>query len=267
MLVDSHAHLEMDAFDADRDAVLERARAAGVGFILAIGNAHPEDGSMDRALELCRRHPGLATTAGIHPHDARIASDAWYARLAERLREPEVWAVGEIGLDYYYDHSPRDVQRGVFRDLLAVARETDHPVIVHARDADADLLEILERHWVPPNPGGIMHCFAGDPAMAARCLALGFHISFAGPITFPKGDNVRTAAAAVPADRLLVETDAPYLAPAPLRGRRNEPAHVRHVAAVLARVHGIEEAEMARRTTENFWRLFSRFRSRLEARD
>lgn len=265
MLVDSHAHLEMDVFDADRDAVLERAHAAGVDFILTIGNAHPESGSLDRALELCRRHPGLATTAGIHPHDARIASDAWYARLAARLREPEVWAVGEIGLDYYYDHSPRDVQRGVFRDLLVMAREANRPVIIHARDATADLLDILERHWAPPNPGGIMHCFAGDPAMAARCLALGFHISFAGPITFPKGDNVRTAAAAVPADRLLVETDAPYLAPVPVRGRRNEPANVRHVAAALARVHALEETELARRTTANFWRLFGRFRLDVES--
>jgi TatD DNase family protein len=265
MLVDSHAHLEMEAFDADRDAVLTRARDAGVGFILAIGNAHPESGSMDKALALCRRHADLATTAGIHPHDARIASDAWHGRLAELLREPEVWAVGEIGLDYYYDHSPRDTQRGVFRDLLAVAREADRPVIIHARDADADLLEILGRHWAPPNPGGIMHCFAGDPAMAARCLALGFHISFAGTLTFPKAENVRAAAAAVPPDRLLVETDAPYLAPVPVRGRRNEPAHVRHVAAALARVHGLDEAELARRTTANFWHLFGRSRQNVES--
>lgn len=256
MLVDSHAHLEMDAFDADRDAVLERARAAGVGFILAIGNAHPEGGSMDRALELCRRHPGLATTAGIHPHDARIASDAWYARLAERLREPEVWAVGEIGLDYYYDHSPRDAQRGVFRDLLVMAREADRPVIIHARDATADLLDILERHWTPPNPGGIMHCFAGDPAMAARCLALGFHVSFAGPITFPKGDNVRTAAAAVPVDRLLVETDAPYLAPVPRRGKPNRPAYVQFTVEFLATLRDEDPDDIAKLTSDNAGRIF-----------
>ena len=256
MLIDSHAHLEMDAFDADRDEVLTRARDAGVEFILTIGNAHPESGSHEKALALCHRHPDLATTAGIHPHEARIASDPWYGRIADLAADPKVWAIGEIGLDYYYDHSPRDIQRAVFRDLLWLARRLELPVIIHSRDADADLLDLLEQHWAPPNAGGILHCFSGGPELARRGLALGFHISFAGPITFKKADDLRAVAAAIPPERLLAETDCPYLAPVPHRGRRNEPAYVAEVVAALARLHRRTPAEMAAVTAANFKNLF-----------
>ncbi|MBN2431054.1 MAG: TatD family hydrolase [Acidobacteria bacterium] len=255
MIIDSHAHLEMPAFDDDREAVLERARRAGVIFILSIGNAQPEEGSMERALQLCRHHSGLATTAGIHPHDARIASDRWYRQIMDLAGEPEVVAIGEIGLDYHYDFSPRDRQRDVFRDQLILARELGLPIIVHSREAEADTLALLAEYWSPPHPGGIMHCFSGDVDMAQRCLALGLHISFAGNLTFRNAGTLRTAAAAVPPDRLLAETDAPYLAPVPHRGRRNEPAHVALVIEALAETHGLPAPEMARHTTHNFKKL------------
>jgi len=261
MIIDSHAHLEMTDFDDDREAVLERARQAGVVFILSVGNARPEQGSMEHALELCRRYSGLATTAGIHPHDARIASDRWYRQIMDLAGEPEVVAIGEIGLDYHYDFSPRDRQRDVFRDQLILARELGRPIIVHSREAAADTLALLAAHWSPPHPGGIMHCFSGDAAMAQSCLELGLHISFAGNITFRNAGDLRTAAAAVPAGRLLAETDAPYLAPVPHRGRRNEPAHVMHVVAALAELHDMTADEMARHTTRNFKKLFGERRA------
>lgn len=255
-LVDSHAHLEMAAFDPDREDVLTRAAAAGVEFILTIGNAQPEEGSMEKALLLCARHPGLATTVGIHPHDARIAAPVWYRLLLTLAENPRVWAMGEIGLDFFYDHSPRDIQREVLMDQLRLARELWLPVIIHCRDAGDELLAVLESLWAPPNPGGIMHCFAGDASLAGRCLDLGFYISFAGNITFPKAESIRQAALAVPLDRLLIETDCPYLAPVPRRGRRNEPALVRHVAEALAGLRGVPPAAMARLTTDNFKKLF-----------
>jgi TatD DNase family protein len=256
MIIDSHAHLEMPAFDPDRDAVLERARQAGVRFILSIGNAQPEEGSMERSLDLCRRHPGLATTVGIHPHDARIASDRWYRQILDLSGEPEVVAIGEIGLDYHYDLSPRDRQREVFRHQLIMARELDRPIIVHSREAETDTLDLLTELWAPPHPGGIMHCFSGDALMARCCLDLGLCISFAGNITFKNAADLRQAAAAVPVERLLAETDAPYLAPVPHRGRRNEPAHVRLVVEALAELHDRPADEMARQTTRNFKKLF-----------
>jgi len=258
-LVDSHAHLEMEAFDADLPEVLGRACAAGVAFVLAVGNAEPARGSMERALDLCQKHPGLATSVGIHPHEARIASAAWYSRIGDLARESKVWAVGEIGLDYFYDHSPREVQRRVLAEQLELARAAGKPVILHCRDAADDLLGILERHYPPPHGGGVMHCFSGDGALAARCLALGLYISFAGNVTFKKADTLRQAAAVVPADRLLLETDSPYLAPAPRRGTRNEPAQVRRVAEFLAELRGTSLEDLAAATTGNFKKLFGDF--------
>lgn len=261
-LIDSHAHLEMSAFALDREEVLSRARDAGVEFILAIGNAGPEAGSMEQALELCQRHRWLATTAGLHPHDARLASESWWRRILDLCRQPAVWAIGEIGLDYHYDHSPRDVQRAVFRDSLILARELDRPVIVHSREAEEDTLAILARHWAPPHPGGIMHCFSGNAAMANRCLELGFFISFAGPVTYPKAEELRHAVRAVPAGRLLAETDCPYLAPQAWRGKRNEPAYVLAVVEKLAELKEITPAQMAAATVSNFKNLFAKGFSR-----
>lgn len=258
MIIDSHAHLEMDPFDEDRNTVLERAREAGVEFILSVGNAHLEQDSMERALTLCHDTDGLATSVGIHPHDARIASDAWYGKILNLATQPDVWAIGEIGLDYHYDFSPRDSQRAVFRDQLIMARELSLPVIIHSREADADTMELLSTHWAAPNPGGIMHCFAGDITMARQAMALGFYISFAGNITFPKAPNLRETAAEVPSHRLLAETDSPYLAPVPRRGRRNEPAMVRFVVQTLADLHGVSLETMAQQTTGNFKKLFGK---------
>ena len=258
-VIDSHAHLEGGVFDQDREAVLARARDAGVGWILSVGNAHPEDRSMEKALDLCDRHPGLSTSVGIHPHDAHIASPEWFRRMEEMARSPHVWAVGEIGLDYHYDKSPRDVQRHVFTEMLQFAAGLGLPVIVHSRDAEEDTCDILERHWAPPNRGGIMHCFAGGPAMAERCLALGFHLSFAGNITFPNAQPLRDVLPLVPEDRLLVETDCPYLSPVPFRGKRNEPARAALVAEAAARLRGVDPRALARAMRENFKNVFSRF--------
>jgi len=258
MIVDSHAHLEMEQFDTDRPAVLSRAQEIGIEFILCIGNAHPEKESMERSVELCREHSWMAATVGIHPHDAKIASDEWYQKILDLTGDANVWAIGEIGLDYHYDFSPRDAQIGVFRDMLIMARELELPVIIHNRDADADMASMLEQHWAPPNPGGIMHCFAGDSDMARLCMDLGFLISFAGNITFKKAEDLRTVATSIPTDRLLAETDCPYLAPVPRRGRRNEPAYVQYVIETLAELHQMPASTMARLTTENFKKLFGK---------
>lgn len=255
-VVDSHAHLDGHTFDQDREEAILRAREAGVGFILAVGNAEPELDSMEKALEICRTHDGMATSVGIHPHDARIAGEEWSRRIRNLASDPLVWAVGEIGLDYHYDLSPRETQRKVFREHLSLARELGLPVIVHSREADEDTLAILGELWAPPHPGGIMHCFAGDLLMARKCLDLGFHLSFSGVVTFPRAEDMREVAASIPPGRILAETDSPYLAPVPHRGKRNEPARVVEVIATLARVRGEEYAETAALTTANFKKLF-----------
>lgn len=257
-IVDTHAHLEMPAFDADREAVLERARDAGVDRILSVGNARPEAHSMEKSLDLCDRFGGLSTSVGIHPHDASVASEAWYRRFEAFAASPHVWAVGEIGLDYHYDLSPRDAQRRAFAEQLDLARALDLPVIVHSREAAEDTCRILEAHWAPPNPGGILHCFAGDGAMARRCMALGFYVSFAGNLTFPRAQDLRDALVEVPDDRLLLETDSPYLSPVPHRGKRNEPARVADVAREAARLRGCGYLEVAGQVTRNFKNVFSK---------
>ncbi|MBP7866535.1 MAG: TatD family hydrolase [Acidobacteria bacterium] len=258
-IVDTHAHLEMPAFDADREAVIDRARDAGVIRILSVGNARPEERSMEKSLDLCSRFPGLSTSVGIHPHDASLASEAWYRRFEDYAASPHVWALGEIGLDYHYDLSPRDVQCRVFAEQLDLARALDLPVIVHSREAAEDTCRLLEAHWAPPNPGGILHCFAGDGAMARRCMALGFHVSFAGNITFPRAQGLRDALAEVPDDRLLLETDSPYLSPVPHRGKRNEPARVAEVFREAARLRGCGYTEVAGRVMHNFKNVFSKW--------
>ena len=250
-LVDSHCHLDDPKFDEDREQVIERARAAGVERMMAIGTGNgPPD--LEVAVRQADRYPFMYATIGVHPHDASKASPESFSRLRELSAHHKVLAVGEIGLDYHYDFSPRDVQRSVFEQQLAIAAEAKLPVVIHTREAWEDTLAILRSKW---HGGGIMHCFTGDEQQAREALDLGFHLSFGGVLTFPKAENVRQAARITPDDRLLVETDCPYLAPVPHRGKRNEPAFVVESARRLAEVRGRAIEEIAELTTENFERL------------
>jgi TatD DNase family protein len=252
---DSHAHLDDARFDADRVAVLERARAAGVERILTIaGGTQAEE--LSRAVRLAEAHPNLWAAVGLHPHEARHATEELLAALEAQAHSPRVLAWGEIGLDYQYDHSPRDAQQEAFRRQLHLARALRLPVVIHCRAAWDDCLRLLEVEWASSGLGGILHCFSGDAGVARCALDWGFLISFAGNVTFPRADNLRAAARETPLDRLLIETDCPYLAPQPMRGKRNEPAFVVETAAALARLRGMSGEELGARTTENFLRLF-----------
>ena len=257
MFVDSHAHIDGEEFDADRDEVVARARAAGVAAILNVGTGDPHSGSLERAVRVAEKYEGVYAAAGVHPHDARLFDEAVGGRLRELLAgSARAVAWGEIGLDYHYDHSPREVQREVFGRQLRLAREMSLPVIIHSREADEDTVEILAREWAGAERGGVMHCFGGGRWMAERALELGFYISFAGNVTFKKAEPLREVARLVPPERLLVETDCPYLAPVPHRGRRNEPAHVADTARFVAELRGTTPEELGRVTSENFSRLF-----------
>jgi TatD DNase family protein len=254
-LVDSHCHLDDAQFDADRDAVLERARTAGVEMILAVGaGSGPPD--LEAGVRLAETYPGLYATVGVHPHDAAKATPATFARLRQLLQHPRVIALGEIGLDYHYNFSPPEVQRDVFRQQLEIALQAAKPVIIHTREAWEDTLRLLGEHAPAGRAAGIMHCFSGGPEEAVQSLDLGFYISFAGVVTFPKAARVQAAARMAPLDRLLVETDAPYLAPVPHRGRRNEPAYVVETARQLAVLRQTTLEEIAAATTANFRTLF-----------
>jgi TatD DNase family protein len=257
MFVDSHAHIDGSEFDADREGVLARAREAGVRAVLTVGTGDPRSGNLERAVEMAERYEGVYAAAGVHPHDARLYDDEAEGRI-RRLASGggRFVAWGEIGLDYYYDHSPREVQREVFARQLRAARECRLPVIIHSREADEETIEILGREWAGSEREGVLHCFGGSVGMAEAAVALGFYVSFAGNVTFKKADNLRAAALVVPLERLLVETDCPYLAPVPLRGRRNEPAFVVETARFLAGLRGVSPEELGRATTENFCRLF-----------
>ena len=249
-LVDSHTHLDDPKFDSDREQVIERALAAGVERMMAIGTGTgPPD--LEVAVRQAERYPFVSATVGVHPHDASKATPDSIARLRELAAHPKVLAVGEIGLDYHYDFSPREVQRTVFARQLEIAATAGKPVVIHTREAWPDTLSLLAG-WTG---GGIMHCFTGDAAEARQVLALGFHLGFGGVLTFPKADGVREAARITPDDRLLVETDCPYLAPVPHRGKRNEPAFVVEVARRLAEVRGMTPEEIAALTSANFDRL------------
>jgi TatD DNase family protein len=267
MLIDSHAHLDSPRYAEDRAEMLKRAVEAGVGAVLAIGiGENPLE--MDQALEICREHSGkpgmprLYASAGIYPHSTVDADEAAYHKLDVLLAEPEVIACGEIGLDYYHEGAPRDIQHtGLIRQLeIAAARR--RPILIHCRPKDGttaawdDLFVVLENHWQHTGLGGIMHCFSGDYEQARRSLDMGFLCSFAGQITYPKAQDLRDVASRLPLDRLLVETDAPWLAPAPLRGQRNEPALVVHTAEMLAALLGVSAEELGKATTKNFQRLF-----------
>jgi TatD DNase family protein len=246
-LVDSHCHLDDEKFDPDRDLVIERALAAGVELMMAIGTG----GELDVAIRQAERYPFIFATIGVHPHDASKATPETFAQLRDLARHPKVLAIGEIGLDYHYDFSPRDVQRSVFERQLELAAAVHKPVVIHTREAWEDTLA-----QVPALPyGGIMHCFTGDAVQARQALDLGFHLSFGGVLTFPKAETLRQAARITPQDRLLVETDCPYLAPVPHRGKRNEPAFVVDTARRLAEVRGVTPETIAECTTRNFHAL------------
>lgn len=252
MLIDSHAHLEDPRFDEDRDAVLERAWDAGVRTILTIGNGSGPD-DMGCGIPIATRHDWIYTTVGVHPHDASGVEPGHLTLMEELAGGRRVVAIGETGLDFYYDNSPRSSQIEVFRSQLELSIRLDMPVIVHTRDADAETIEIFQD--LRPRRG-VVHCFTGEEALARCALELGLMISFSGIVTFKTAHSIRAIAAIVPDDRILIETDAPYLAPVPHRGRRNEPAFVAATAALLAEVRGVAPEVLTRQTSENFRTLF-----------
>ena len=250
MLADSHCHLDHEQFDADREAVIERALAAGVERMVAIGTGDgPPD--LETGIRLADRYPAIYATVGVHPHDAAKAEPETFRHMAELLRHPKVVALGEIGLDYHYDFSPREVQRDAFVEQMRVASDAGKPIVIHTREAWEDTLALIERHWKPAGLPGIMHCFSGGPVEAARCVDLGFYLSFGGIVTFPKALELQAAARNAPLDRILVETDAPYLAPVPRRGKRNEPAYVVETARKLAELRGETLESIGATTTAN----------------
>jgi TatD DNase family protein len=267
MLIDSHAHLDSDRYAEDRAEMLRRAGQAGVGAVLSVGIGEGPT-QMHQALDLCRHFngqpgiPKLYASAGVYPHNTPELDDGALAKLDSLLAEPEVIACGEIGLDYFYEGAPHEVQRAGLIRQLEIAAAWKRPILIHCRPKDGtteawdDLLEILEAHWRPTGLRGVMHCFSGNLEQAQRSLDLGFLISFAGNLTFPKAQPIRDVAAQLPLDGLLIETDAPWLAPAPNRGMRNEPAWVVQTALVLAGLLGVEEEEIASATTKNFLQLF-----------
>ncbi len=253
-LVDSHCHLDDHRYDDDREAVIGRARQAGVQYMLAIGTG---DGPphLEAAVRLADTYPFVFATVGIHPNDACKINLNTFEKLAELLSHPKVKAIGEIGLDYHWG-TPKEAQVPVFVRQMELAAETRMPIVIHTRDAWRDTLDLLRTHWAPTGLGCVMHCFTGDAAAARECLDLGFHLSFGGVTTFPKSAEIREAARITPADRLLLETDCPYLAPMPYRGKRNEPAYVAYTAQVIAEVRGVPVEQLAAETTANFERLF-----------
>jgi len=281
MLVDSHCHLEGPRFQQDRADVLRRAREAGLEALVTIGNGTgPDDAdcglrlieslsagassSRPKRVEDASLHepPVLFTTIGVHPHEARLVEERHYAQLEAWARDPHVIGWGEVGLDYFYDHSPREVQQRVFIRQMEIARGLKLPIIIHCRpsnnaeDAWTECLSLIREHWSSSGIGGVLHCFTGERQHAHAALEMGFMISIAGNVTFPKAQNIRDVAAQCPADRLLVETDSPYLAPVPNRGKRNEPAFVRDTAKAVAELRGVSFEELALQTTQNFYRFF-----------
>ena len=261
MFVDSHAHLDGKQFDSDREQVIARAREAGVQTIVAIGNG---DGpaQVDCGIRLAEKYDFIYATLGIHPHEARLADETAYQKMERLARHPKVIAWGEIGLDYFYDHSPRDVQKRVFTKQMELAAAAKLPIVIHCRPSEGsenaweDCLELMREHWAANGLGGILHCFTGTWPQAKRALDLGFMISFAGNVTFPKAQQIRDAAVEVPVERMLIETDSPYLAPVPHRGKRNEPAFVKETARKLGELRGLSAEEVGQQTTRNFYKFF-----------
>jgi TatD DNase family protein len=255
MLVDSHCHLDFPDFAGELDAIVGRASDAGIGRIVTISTRVKKH---DGLLAIAERFPDVYCSVGTHPHQAHEELDISTADLVAHTRHPKVVAIGEAGLDYHYDYSPRDAQERGFRNHIAAARETGLPLVIHSRNADDDTARILEEETGKGAFPAVLHCYTGGPELARRAIALGLSISFTGIVTFKKSDELRSIAASLPADRFLVETDAPYLAPGPFRGKRNEPAYVVETAKVLAETRGVTLEEIARQTTDNFFRLFGK---------
>jgi TatD DNase family protein len=261
MFVDSHAHLDGKQFDTDRDQVIARARDAGVQAMVAIGNGDgPEQ--VDCGIQLAEKYDFIYATLGIHPHEARLADEAAYQNMERLAKHPKVIAWGEIGLDYHYDHSPRNVQQQVFIRQMELAASAKLPIVIHCRPSEAsenaweDCLALMREHWAAKGLGGILHCFTGNWQQASGALDMGFMISFAGNLTFPKAQQIRDAALEVPLERMLIETDSPYLAPVPYRGKRNEPAFVKETARKLGELRGSTAEEIGLQTTRNFYKFF-----------
>ncbi len=263
MYTDSHAHLDGKRFDTDRAEVITRANRAGISTLLAIGNGDgPGTGTLDCAIKLALQYNWIYATVGIHPHEAELAKELDFEELERLARSPKVIAWGEIGLDYFYDHSPRDVQQRVFLQQMEMARAAKLPIIIHCRPSNNnenawdDVLRLIGETWATSGLGGVLHCFTGTVDHARAALDLGFMISFAGNITFPKAQNIRDAASMVPLDRMFIETDCPYLAPAPHRGQRNEPAFVVEVARQIGQLRNLSCEEIGQQTTANFHNFF-----------
>lgn len=290
IFADSHCHIDGEAFDADRDEIIKRANDAGVKFMLTVGTGNPHDGEIEHAVKIAEKYENVFASVGVHPHDAKLYDDKAENLLLDLVKHEKVIAWGEIGLDFYYDHSPREVQFEVFRRQIRLAAEANLPIIIHSRDADDETVRVLTEECggkvqnaakvqianckvqssedseelsvndaTPVNKefrGGIMHCFGGSPEMAQELMKIGFMISFAGNVTFKKAENLREAAKIVPLDKLLIETDCPFLAPIPFRGKRNEPLYVVETAKFLADFYGIELEKLANQTTRNFLDFF-----------
>ena len=254
-LIDSHAHIDFPQFAEDREAMLDRARAAGVSTLLAIGSG-PGPEKLDAAIPFAEQHDWIYATVGTHPHEAKDLTPAHLDQLAKLAKHPRVIAYGEIGLDYFYDHSPRDVQGNVFREQMEIAAKAKLPIIIHCRDAWSDCLDMLEDNWRATGLGGILHCFTSTLEDARRGLDMGFLVSFAGNSTYPKAQNLRDVAKALPLENLLIETDSPFLAPQPYRGKRNEPAYVGEVAKAIGSVRNLPAEDVALATAGNFRRFF-----------
>ncbi len=253
MLIDSHAHLDDLRYDTDRDNVLQRAEAAGIEAIVTIGC---DLATSQAAVALAHAHPNILATIGVHPHEAKEIGEGWYESFRSLAQHPKVVAYGEIGLDYHYDHSPREIQRERFREQIHLARELALPLIIHTREAQDDTVTILREEGAA-DVGGVFHCFSGDAWLAKDALELGFYLSFSGVLTFKNATMLRDIAKTIPLDRLMVETDSPYLTPVPYRGKRNEPAYVQYVAETLAEIRGNESVEsIARSTVDNTKRVF-----------
>ena len=267
MFIDSHAHLEGKRYDSDRDEVLARAKQCGIEAYLAIGNGDGPE-TADCGIRLAEKYDGkpkyprIWASVGIHPHEASLANEAADTQMLQWARHPKVIGWGEIGLDYFYDHSPREIQKAVFLRQMELARAAKLPIIIHCRPSDNsanawdDCLAMITEHWHSSGLGGILHCFTGNIEHAHRGLDLGFMISFAGNITFPKAQPIRDAAHIVPLNRMLIETDSPYLAPIPHRGQRNEPAYVKEVARQIGELRNLSTEEIGWQTAQNFYRFF-----------
>jgi TatD DNase family protein len=255
MLVDSHCHLDFPDFESELEQIVARAEAARIGAMLTISTRVHQ---FARIQAIAERFANVCCSVGTHPHYASEERDVQLEQIVKRATHPKVVAIGEAGLDYFHENSPISDQEQGFRLHIEAARQTGLPLVIHSRDADEHTGRILEDEMAKGPFGAVLHCYTGGEALARRGVELGLYVSFSGVLTFNKSDELRAVAAGVPLDRLLVETDAPYLAPMPMRGKRNEPSYVRHTASVLAKVKGITDAEIARATTENFFRLFAK---------